>query len=94
MSRSCRLPLAGGAAPSAPIVSESEVSGRPFATRGSPECTSKLLLVPAVGEPWPWYPPGSLPLPDRAIPMPPLPLDRVVDGFRVVVAVVVVPQPR
>lgn len=55
-------------------------------TNGSPDCTS----VPPVGEPAE-YPPGLLPLSDLAIPICPLPLDNVVDGFR---AVEVVPHPR
>lgn len=55
-------------------------------TNGSPDCTS----VPPVGEPAE-YPPGLLPLSDLAIPICPLPLDNVVDGFR---AFGVVPHPR
>jgi hypothetical protein len=49
MSRSCRLPVAAGATPRAPIVSESAVVGRPFGlpTNRSSECSSD---VNAVGE--------------------------------------------
>ena len=84
--------LLEGTAPKAPIVSESPVRGRVFEglpTNGSSECPAELLFVPAVGEPLA-YRPFSLPLVDLAIPIGPLPLDRVVEGF---LAVDVVPQP-
>lgn len=78
------------------MVSESAVPGRALAglpTNGSPDCTSELWAVPPVGEfgEPAEYPPGLLPLSDLAIPICPLPLDRVVDGLR---AVDVVPHPR
>ena len=50
MPRSERPPIATGAAPKAPIVSEPVEVGRP--TSGSPDCTSELwpVVVAVVGE--------------------------------------------
>jgi hypothetical protein len=83
-----RFAPAAGAAPRAPMVSESIVSRRP-AINGSTECPSEC--VPCVGEPGPGLgcPPGLLLLSD----IPVNPPDRVVDAFRLD-GFVVFPQPR
>jgi len=81
-----RFALAAGAAPRAPMVSESIVSRRPD-INGSTECPSEC--VPCVGEPGLGCPPGLLLLSD----IPVNPPDRVVDAFRLD-GFVVFPQPR
>lgn len=75
---------ATGAAPRAPIVSESMVSRRPPAINGSAEWPSETW----VGEPGLLYPPGLLPLSDK----PAKPPERVVEAFRFD-GFVVFPQP-
>lgn len=78
-----RFAPAAGAAPRAPMVSESIVSRRPVIS-GSAECPSEC--VPCVGL---GCPPGLLPLSD----IPVNPPDRVADAFRLD-EFVVFPQPR
>jgi len=82
---SLRFVPAAGAAPSAPIVSESIVSRR-LPMRGSTECPSEPVAM--VGEPGELYPPGLLPVSEGWV----WPPERVVDGFRA--DAVVLPHPR
>lgn len=79
---------AAGAAPSTPIVSSSPAIAAPEV--GRPGLPSENWMVPSLGVAWWWYP-GALLASDMANPIPPAPLDRLVDAFR---PAEVVPQPR